>query len=196
MRQQRASEAWVRIGRLLSYCYHFSIANFFVMSFLLISRAKVSKSKSTHDFSVATQELEPVDPLLDGKYLNKLQQQMEKPSIALVMDQLQNKVPHCSSSSFFVNDKIFAFPYDFFRLKRSLGPVPNQRRLEKLAKRAQRSRKTKRIMKTTTCSCRPRCGQNWRPFTVSKKFVNIISDLNGSHWFAYLKWRSMLFVML
>ena len=151
------------------------------MSFLLISRAKVSKSKSTHDFSVATQELEPVDPLLDGKYLNKLQQQMEKPSIALVMDQLQNKVPHCSSSSFFVNDKIFAFPDDLFRLKRSLGPVPNQRRLEKLAKRAQRSWKTKRIMKTTTCSCRPRCGQNWRPFTVSKKFVNIISDLNGSH---------------
>jgi hypothetical protein len=39
-----------------------------------------------------TQELEPVDPLLDGKYLDKLQQQMMKPSMASVVDQVQNKV--------------------------------------------------------------------------------------------------------
>jgi hypothetical protein len=46
-------------------------------------------SKSAHDFSILIQELEPVDPLLDGKYLDKLQQQMTKPSIVFDADQLQ-----------------------------------------------------------------------------------------------------------
>jgi hypothetical protein len=64
------------------------------MSIFLKSRAKVSKSKSAQNFPLSAGKPDPVDPLLDGKYLNKLQQQMTKPSIALVMDQLQNKVDH------------------------------------------------------------------------------------------------------